>query len=314
MDFSQATLLFVVASARCGFRYVCAAMAAGLGSERTRGIQDNRPDVFRLHSRPCRSCLDTRLNRGSVGDGDVRQLVFRARLPFPARAPGRPSFPAVPRTDGCAFGTDRAILGDIPTSRARFSALLPSPAPVRIRIFARIRCWFVRSAGGRMGDGGHHFGVAHRILPAADGPGGKRSSRLRGVSRLRHRIAVGRVRHQSLGGDGFVCRRPSRDHWNPNNNHLPAFSGGGGRKGGAGSVLGMASSRDGRPHAIQRDFLWRYLDSRRRVSPAPHSAHAGPVPIRFRFGDRHRRCHSRTRHHCRPGERRRENLTRVRVA
>ncbi len=35
-------------------------------------------------------------------------------------------------------------------------------------------------------------------------PGGKRAARFRGVSRLRHRIAGGRVRHASLGGNGFV--------------------------------------------------------------------------------------------------------------
>ena len=33
------------------------------------------------------------------------------------------------------------------------------------------------------------------------------SSRLRGVSRLRHRIAGGRFRHASLGGNRVVCRR-----------------------------------------------------------------------------------------------------------
>ena len=143
--------------------------------------------------------------------------------------------------------------------------------------------------------------------------GGKRSSRLRGVSCLRHRIAVGRVRHASLGRDSFVCRRPSRVNRNPDNHRLPAFAPCGRRKGGAGSVLGMASARDGGPHAIQRDLLWRDLDSRRRVSPAPCSTHARPVPTGLRFGDRHRRDHSRTRHHRRPGQRRCENFARLRV-
>ncbi len=84
------------------------------------------------------------------------------RLPFPAGTYGGPAFAAFPGIDGCAFRTDRAVLGDLPSSRARVSAILPSAAPVRIRIFARIRRWFVRSAGRRMGDRGHHVGVVDR--------------------------------------------------------------------------------------------------------------------------------------------------------
>ena len=80
-----------------------------------------------------------------------------------------------------------------------FFRFFRSAASFRVRILARIRRRFVRPAGRGMGAGGHHFGVVDRLFSAASGSGGKRPARLRGVSRLRHRIAGGRVRHASLG-------------------------------------------------------------------------------------------------------------------
>ena len=199
MDFSQATLLFVVVAPGAVFTAFALLWLLGwVPSERV---------VSRITGLTFSACVLALAlivwTLGSTGAPAVTvtfgNWFVGARLPLPAGASGGPSFPAVPWLDGCAFRTDRAILGDLPSSRAWLSALLPAAAPVRVRILARIRRRVVRSAGGRMGDRGHHFGVADRILSAAAGPGGKRSSRLRGVSRLRHRIAVGRFRHAIIG-------------------------------------------------------------------------------------------------------------------
>ena len=126
--------------------------------------------------------------------------------------------------------------------------------------------------------GGHHLGTADRVLPAASGPGGKRAARLRCLSRLRHRIAGGRVRHASIGPERRrlptvfpALTGAQRVH------RLPASAACSCREGRAGSVLGMAAARHGGPDAIERHLLRRDLDSRRRISPAPSSTAARAI-------------------------------------
>ena len=166
-----------------------------------------------------------------------------------------------------------------------------------------------------MGDGGHHFGVADRILSAAHGAGGKRSSRLRGVSRLRHRIAGGRVRHASLGGNGFVCRAvfPRSTGTQP-------------------TIVCLLLLLAAAGKAAQVPFSgWL---PRAMEGPTPSSAifygaisiHAGaylllrvqPLLAQSTLASAlvivDWRAHGHPRHHRRPGQRRRQNVARVRVA
>ena len=68
-------------------------------------------------------------------------------------------------------------------------------------------------------------------------------------------------------------------------NRLLALAARGFRKSRAGSILGMASARDGGAHSIERDLLRRDLDPRRRVSLAPGSTAAGAIQAGVRSGD-----------------------------
>ncbi len=95
---------------------------------------------------------------------------------------------------------------------------------------------------------------------------------------------------------------------------LPASAAGSRRKGRAGSILRLASARHGRPHAVERHLLRRDLDSRRGLSSAAGSADARPVQAGLCPGDRDWRAHGHPRHHRRPGQRRRQNVARLRVA
>src|SRR5271165_2495731 len=150
-----------------GLRDPWIVMAAGLGSGRTVSVQDHWPDVFRLCDRARRDSLEARLNWRPSRGSDIRDLVLGARLSLSAGAHGGPDFPGIPGPDGCVVGADRAVLCYLSASRARFSAIFPSAAPVRFWISACVRRRFVRSASGGLGTGWHHVGVAPCFFPAA---------------------------------------------------------------------------------------------------------------------------------------------------
>ena len=278
-NFSQATLVFVVW--RPAWSSLCSALLWLLGwvPSRTRALQGNGRDVFRLGFRrsPRSSGRSASTGRRAVIVVAFGNWFAVHDYHFPlVLMADRLSLPFLGMTAG-AVGTDRAVLGDLPASRARLSAVLPAAAPFRVRIFAGIRRRFVRPAGGRMGMVGITSVLLIAFFQQRPAPV-ENGLRVFAVYRACDiGLLVGGVRHAPLGRNGFVCRRPSPADRSAAVDRLPASAAGGGRKSGAGSVLGMASARHGRPHAIERDILRRDLDSRRRVSPAPRSADAGPV-------------------------------------
>ena len=139
------------AGARRGLRCVGAAVAAGLGAtervvSRITGVTFSASIlalaviVWRLGATGLRRSRSTFGNWFTVHDYHFPLVLMADRLSA-----------AVPRHDGGAVGADRAVLGDLPASRARFSAVLPAAAPLRVRIFAGLRGRFVRPAGGADG-------------------------------------------------------------------------------------------------------------------------------------------------------------------
>ena len=120
VNLSQATLVFVVLAPGVVFAALALLWLLGWVPQRARCLQDHRRDVFRL--------LFSRWPRllwklGSAGAPAV-MVTFGNWFAvhdyhFPAGADGGPALAAVPRHDRRALRTDRAVLGDLPPSRAR---------------------------------------------------------------------------------------------------------------------------------------------------------------------------------------------------
>src|SRR5581483_3352402 len=158
-----------------GFWRARVAVAAGVCSERADGFSNYGRDVLGVDFRAGVDRVETRGDGSAGGDDDVRVLVRGPRVSFPIGAGGGPAFDSVSGADAGALGADRAVLGDLPAPGERISSLLFAAAPVRVRIVTGVRGGIVRSAGGRVGNGRHHFGAVDRVFPAAAGARGKRT-------------------------------------------------------------------------------------------------------------------------------------------
>ena len=86
---------------------------------------------------------------------------------FPLVLNGGSAFVAFPGAGSRVIGTHRAVLGNLPPSRARIPAIFSFAAPVRVRILTRVRRRFVRPAGRGMGNSGDHFGLIDRFFPTS---------------------------------------------------------------------------------------------------------------------------------------------------
>src|SRR5579875_2298523 len=171
---------------------------------------------------------------------------------------------------------------------------------------------FFRPACRRLGDCWDHLGFADRVFPKKAGAGGKRTSRLRHISRLRHWIVRCDFRHASLGGNGFLrSRRP--DAGRPEGGDcLSSSATCRSRESGPGALFGMASARDGRSHSFERHLLWGDLHPCGGVSSAASAAPARNVSLRFRVGRLDRRRNRNPRHARWACQRRRQDLARLR--
>ena len=152
VDFSQAMLVFVVLAPGVVFAFLALLWLLGwVPPERVvSGITG--ATFSAVHLALLRGSAEACGDRASGRNGDLRQLVRGARLSISHGADGGPAVPAFPRHDRGAVGTDRAVLGDIPSSRARLFPVLSAAASFCVWISARIRRRFVRPAGGGLGD------------------------------------------------------------------------------------------------------------------------------------------------------------------
>src|SRR6185437_15186288 len=99
----------------------CVAMAAWLDPVRAPPFLDYRTDVRSVRDWNCGARLDNRvwINRYS----QLWELVCCRGLPFSACADGGSAFVAFSGANGRAIGTHRAVLGDLPSSRAGICAI-----------------------------------------------------------------------------------------------------------------------------------------------------------------------------------------------
>ena len=289
-------------------------VAARLGSGRTRCIQDHGSDFFRLRARagrdgmessrqPASAVVVTFGNWFAVHDYRFPLVLMADRLSLP--------FLAMTVVLSGLIGQFSATYLHRESGFFRFFLLLHLFAFGSLLAFAAGS--FDLLARG-MGTGGHHVGAADRFLPTASGSGRKRSSRLRRVSRLRHRIAGGRLRHASMGRNASFA------------GGFPMLTGT------QATVVCLFLLLAAAGKAAQVPFSgWL---PRAMEGPTPSSAifygaisiHAGAYlllrvqpllaqsPRGLRSGDPDRRGHSHPRHHRRPRQRGRQNLARLRLA